>query len=63
MPFPIYDYKDYTDRKTSPVNLNDPSNINTEIVYNPETGSYDIIQKIGERYYRYPTSMTQAEFI
>lgn len=63
MPFPIYDYKDYTDRKTSPINLNDPSNINTEIVYNPETGSYDIIQKIGERYYRYPTSMTQAEFI
>lgn len=63
MPFPIYDYKDYTDRKTSPINLKDPSNINTEIVYNPETGSYDIIQKIGDQYYRYPTSMTQAEFV
>lgn len=63
IPYPIYDYQDYTDRKKSPINLKDPSNLNTEIVYNPETGNYDIIQKIGSQYYRYPTSMTQAEFI
>ena len=61
--YPIYDYQDYTDQKKSPINLNDPSNINTEIVYNPETGNYEVIQKIGDQYYRYPTSMTQQEFI
>ncbi|WP_066756493.1 T9SS outer membrane translocon Sov/SprA [Crocinitomix algicola] len=63
LPYPIYDYNDYTDQKKSPINLNDPGNINTEIVYNPETGNYEVIQKIGNQYYRYPTSMTQQEFI
>lgn len=63
LPFPIYDYRDYTDQKNSPINLNDPSNINTEIVYNMETGNYEVVQKIGDQYYRYPTSMTQQEYI
>ena len=63
LPFPIFDYQDYTDRKRSPINLKDPENLNTDIVYNPETGGYEIIQKIGNQYYRYPTSMTQAEYI
>lgn len=63
LPFPIYDYRDYTDRKKSAINLADPANINTDIVYNPETGNYEVVQKIGNQYYRYPTSMTQAEYI
>jgi cell surface protein SprA len=63
LPFPIYDYQDYTDRKQSPISLSDPENINTDIVYNPETDGYEIVQKIGGRYYRYPTSMTREEYL
>ena len=63
LPYPIYDYRDYTDQKRSPIGLQDPKNINTNIEYNVETGRYEVVQKIGERYFRYPTSMTREEFI
>ena len=63
LPFPIYDYQDYTERKKSPISLTDPDNIDTDIVYNPETDGYEIVQKIGGRYYRYPTSMTREEYL
>lgn len=63
LPFPLFDYYDYTDQKKSPIDFKNPANINTDIVYNPETDSYEVIQKIGDQYYRYPTSMTQAEYI
>ncbi len=63
MPYPIEDYRDYTDRKRSPIDLEDPSNINTNIEYNAETGQYEVVQKIGNQYYRYPTSMTQEEYM
>lgn len=63
LPFPIQDYRDYTDRKKSPIDLKDPSNINTNIEYNPSTGQYEVVQKIGNQYYRYPTSMTQEEYM
>lgn len=61
--FPIEDYYDYTDKKRSKINLKDPSNITTEIIYNPKTGMYDIYQKIGSQYYRMPTSMTLDEYM
>lgn len=61
--YPIYDYYDYTQQQNSPINLADPANINTEIVYNPTTGQYEIYQKIGGLYYRYPTSMTTEEYL
>jgi cell surface protein SprA len=63
LPFPIYDYNDFTQQKNSPVNLADPSNINTEVVYNPVTGMYEIYQKIGDVYYRNPTAMTLDEYL
>lgn len=43
--------------------LNDPSNIKTDIVYDPDSNRYDIIQKIGEINYRPSTYMTQDEYI
>ncbi|MBK9590322.1 MAG: cell surface protein SprA [Crocinitomicaceae bacterium] len=61
--YPIYDYYDYTQQQNTPINLADPDNINTEIVYNPTTGEYEIYQKIGGLYYRYPTSMTMDEYL
>ena len=63
LPFPIYDYYDYTDQKNSQINLEDPSNIQTEIRYNPATGNYEIYQTIGGMYYRNPTSMTLEEYM
>ncbi|MBK7130198.1 MAG: cell surface protein SprA [Crocinitomicaceae bacterium] len=63
LPFPIYDYYDYTQQQNSPINLADPDNLNTEIVYNPISGQYEIYQKIGSFYYRYPTSMTLDEYM
>jgi len=63
LPFPIYDYYEYTQQQNSPINFQDPSNLTTEIVYNPTTGMYEIYQNIGGLYYRYPTAMTQEEYI
>ncbi|MCC6180675.1 MAG: cell surface protein SprA, partial [Bacteroidia bacterium] len=42
---PIYDDK-------SGLYLNNPSNIKTDVNYNPQTGNYDITQKIGDMDYR-----------
>jgi cell surface protein SprA len=63
LPYPISDYRDYTTKPNSRFDFDPPSNIQTEIKYNPETGMYDIFQKIGDRYYRYPTSMTLEEYM
>lgn len=43
--------------------LNQPSNIKTEIIYNPETGTYEYQQKIGNQYYRYPTYFNFEEYL
>ena len=63
LPYPISDYRDYSTKQNSRFDFNLPSNIQTEIKYNPETGMYDIYQKIGDRFYRYPTSMTREEYV
>jgi len=57
------DYYDYTGKKTGPMGLPDPSNLNTNVVYNPETGMYEIYQTIGGIQYRYPTAMTLEEYM
>ncbi|MBD3636163.1 MAG: cell surface protein SprA [Crocinitomicaceae bacterium] len=60
--YPIEDYYDPTEEKTSPMNIK-PSGINTQVIYNPETGMYEIYQKIGGINYRYPTAMTLEEYM
>ena len=47
----------------SSLSLNDPSNIETSIEYNTETGQYEISQKIGDHYFRNPTYMTFDEYL
>lgn len=63
LPYPIYDYYDYTQQQYTPISLPDPTNVNTEVIYNPTTGQYEIYQKIGVMYYRYPTTMTMEEYM
>ncbi|MFD1553686.1 cell surface protein SprA [Putridiphycobacter roseus] len=63
LPYPISDYYDFTTKPNARLDLGLPSNIDTKIVYNTETGMYEVFQKIGDRYYRRPTAMTQSEYM
>jgi len=42
--------------------LDDPSNIKTDVQYNPETGTYDVKQKMGDLDYRPETYMNMKEY-
>lgn len=46
----------------SPMYLGNPSNIQTNIEYNPEERQYDIYEKIGDQFFRSPSYMTFEEF-
>ncbi len=63
--FPFNDFtgNPYIDNQnSSPLFLSPPSNIEREIVYNPETNSYEFVDKIGDFYYRAPTQMDFDEY-
>ena len=64
--FPFHDR--YGDRyqsgsDTSPMFLKDPSNIKTDIQYDPDNNQYNINEKMGELFYRNPSYMSFQEFI
>ena len=46
----------------SPFYLSDPSNFETEIIYDPLTGQYTFKRRIGQFYYDTPTTLTQSEY-
>ncbi len=46
----------------SPLFLNNPSNITTNVIYNPEKNEYIIYQKVGAFDYRTPVHMSPEEF-
>ena len=65
MPYPFNDNQ--TDiisnsPQQSPLFLNTPSNIQTNVQYNPETHEYDITETFGENNFRNPTYMTFSEY-
>ncbi|MBI4648838.1 MAG: cell surface protein SprA, partial [Bacteroidia bacterium] len=63
--YPFPDNEGYPFSSTdisSPLYLNNPSNIKSDVEYNDKTGEYDFNEKIGEQYYRYPNSMTLEEY-
>jgi len=64
LPFPIEQENNYpfSNSDNSPLYLNNPSNINAEIVYDPETDTYTFQEKIGTWNYRTPTVMSPDEF-
>jgi cell surface protein SprA len=46
----------------SPLFMQDPPNIEREVVYNPETNSYEFVSKIGDFTYRPPTEMDFKDY-
>jgi cell surface protein SprA len=52
----------FLDSDQSPLFLNDPSNVKREIIYNPETNTYEFQNKIGDFTYRTPTVMDFDDF-
>ena len=65
LPFPIEDQGiNPSEQGALGVNLQNPDNINSEVVYDPETGTYSIIQTIGDSlYFRTPIELTQDEYL
>lgn len=51
------------DRRESPLFLSTPENIETKVVYDPETKSYHLMQKIGNQWYRRPRALTFKEYL
>jgi len=46
----------------SPFYLKDPPNIKRDIVYDPVTGQYTFVSKVGDFQYREPVSMSMSEY-
>jgi len=64
LPFPFKDYDDpYSKRnQNSPLFLNNPNNVQTEINYDPVTGEYVINEKVGDIDIRPSSTMSSDEF-
>jgi cell surface protein SprA len=56
------DNKEFGNQPESPLYLKDPSNVKTIIEYDPETGNYILMKKIGDMDYQRPISMTAEEY-
>lgn len=56
-----FDYPDNIDQ--GPLYLDQPSNIERKIEYDPSTKQYIIYEKVGDMYYRLPKTMTLREYI
>src|SRR5688572_19805656 len=63
--YPLHDRRGdkFTFPQRNSLGLNDPSNIQDSVVYDPKTRQYYIIEKIGGFYYRKPTYLTFDEFM
>lgn len=63
LPYPIYDRRgDFLSSPGSIFDLPLPSNISDSVSYDPVTKTYTVYEKIGNRYYRTPTTYTAEEF-
>ena len=57
---PAFAYPDKRD--SSKLFLKNPSNIKSEIEYDPVTGEYNFVEKVGKLDFRLPKTMTRKEF-
>ena len=61
LPYPISDtYTPFGNLNL--IDLNNPSNINSSIVFDPATGQYTFYQNYGDLDYRFPATLTTQEF-
>ncbi|WP_226805101.1 T9SS outer membrane translocon Sov/SprA [Agriterribacter humi] len=62
--YPISDRRgdQLTSSRLRGFDLKDPANITDSVIYDPKEKKYYIIEKIGNKYYRKPTSLTFEEF-
>lgn len=64
LPFPIEEHYDPTQNEEQNFDLGQPSNVNTTIEYDPETGTYIFTESIGENIQvRPPSMMTLEEYL
>jgi cell surface protein SprA len=63
LPFPIYDRRgDFISANPNVYDFQTPPNINDSVAYDPVTKTYTIYEKVGEHYYRTPTTYSAEEF-
>ena len=60
--YPIKEETDMNTRFRSPLYMKTPSNIKTELVYNPITKTYELTNKIGRYNYQKPQGMTLDQY-
>lgn len=64
LPYPIIDPPGTGDDNTGTIDLNDPSNIENDVIYDPETGQYILRSRMGENIdYRPPQAMSLEEYL
>lgn len=64
LPYPIQDNDgSVSDQNNNPMDLTDPSNIQQDVQYDPETNQYILTETIGNQFYRNPTYMSFEEFL
>ncbi|MEO5888875.1 MAG: cell surface protein SprA [Ferruginibacter sp.] len=64
LPYPIHDRKGdiISDNKKSTYDFNTPGNITDSVAYDFRTRLYTVYEKIGDKYYRTPTTYTYDEY-
>ena len=63
LPYPVKDPFDPSAGPSSPFDLQDPGNVQTKIVYDPETDRYVMYKKIGDHFVRFPRTFTREEYL
>ncbi len=48
---------------TNPMDLQDPANVKKTYDYDPNSKEFSLTEKIGDQYFRYPSSMTMDEYL
>ncbi|MGN6539768.1 MAG: hypothetical protein ACTHKY_03060, partial [Ginsengibacter sp.] len=63
LPFPIHDTRgDFISATPNVYDFQNPPNITDSVAYDPVTKIYTVYEKIGDRFYRTPTTYTAEEF-
>ncbi len=63
LPFPIQDRRgDFISASPNVYDFQNPPNINDSIAYDPITKTYTVFEKVGNRFYRTPTTYSAEEF-